>query len=48
VVDVVINPQGARFLARDVKVMADWFTARGLIVDAGLLTAALLSDAGLR
>jgi RIO kinase 1 len=48
VVDVVINPQGPRFLARDVKVMADWFTARGLAVEAGELTASLLADAGLR
>jgi RIO kinase 1 len=48
VVDVVINPQGARFLARDVTVVADWFAARGLEVDAGSLIADLLVDAGLR
>jgi RIO kinase 1 len=48
VVDVVINPQGERFLARDVTVMANWFTARGLEVTAGELIADLLADAGLR
>jgi RIO kinase 1 len=48
VVDVVINPQGPRFLARDVRVMADWFDSRGLAVDANQLTRDLLADAGLR
>ena len=48
VVDVVINPQGPAFLARDVGVMAKWFAARGLETDAGALVADLLSDAGLR
>ena len=30
VVDVVGNPQGPQFLARDVERVSDWFTARGL------------------
>ena len=30
VVDVVGNPQGPQFLARDVQRVADWFTARGI------------------
>jgi RIO kinase 1 len=47
VVDVVINPQGPMFLARDVNVMAKWFAARGLAIDADALIADLLADAGL-
>jgi RIO kinase 1 len=50
VVDIVGNPQGPTFLARDVKVVTDWFLARGLpahLGDAQALTAALLNDAGL-
>jgi RIO kinase 1 len=48
VVDIVINPQGPVFLARDVGVMAKWFTARGLDTDSDALIADLLADAGLR
>jgi RIO kinase 1 len=49
VVDVVVNPQGRDFLARDVAVVARWFTARGLPgVDAGALTRLLIAEAGLR
>jgi RIO kinase 1 len=51
VVDVVANPQGPAFLARDVATMARWFAARGLDLDeadAQALTARLLTDAGLR
>jgi RIO kinase 1 len=48
VVDVVINPQGPSFLARDVTVMAKWFAARGLENDPDALIATLLADAGLR
>jgi RIO kinase 1 len=49
VVDVVGNPQGPRFLERDVRRIADWFAARGLPVgDAGSLLAALRDSAGLR
>jgi RIO kinase 1 len=50
VVDVVGNPQGPAFLARDVRVVTDWFRARGLpehLADAPALTASLLADAGL-
>ena len=35
VVDVVGNPQGPRFLARDVQRIADWFAARGLPPEVG-------------
>ena len=48
VVDIVINPQGPAFLARDVAVMTKWFAARGLENDADALVADLLADAGLR
>jgi RIO kinase 1 len=50
VVDVVANPQGPAFLARDVRTMTSWFAARGLRLDeddAGELTDRLLADAGL-
>jgi RIO kinase 1 len=30
VVDIVANPQGPAFLARDLRIMTDWFTAHGL------------------
>jgi RIO kinase 1 len=48
VVDVVINPQGSQFLARDVTVMAKWFASRGLEHDPSELIDDLLRDAGLR
>ncbi|MEU1607323.1 serine protein kinase RIO [Micromonospora matsumotoense] len=51
VVDVVANPQGPEFLARDVRVVAAWFTARGLPTadtDPAALTAMLLREAGVR
>ena len=48
VVDVVSNPAGPEFLARDVGVVAKWFAGRGLAVDAEALTADLLEDAGMR
>ncbi len=50
VVDIVANPQGPAFLARDVKNMATWFTGRGLRLEDGdvrELTDTLLADAGL-
>ena len=50
VVDVVANPQGPTFLARDVWTMTAWFEARGAVLDEGDardLTARLLADAGL-
>jgi RIO kinase 1 len=51
VVDVVANPQGREFLARDVRVVATWFVARGMSpeqADAEALTSVLLAEAGLR
>ncbi len=35
VVDVVGNPQGPEYLARDVRRIGEWFTARGLPPEAG-------------
>jgi RIO kinase 1 len=35
VVDVIGNPQGPAFLARDSQRMAEWFIAHGLSADAG-------------
>ena len=35
VVDVIGNPQGPAFLARDAQRMAEWFIAHGLPADAG-------------
>jgi RIO kinase 1 len=43
VVDVVGNPQGPGFLARDVRRIGEWFTARGLPAQAGS-PEALLAD----
>jgi RIO kinase 1 len=49
VVDLVANPRGPQLLARDVRVICDWFTSRGLPdPDPPGLTASLLADAGLR
>lgn len=51
VVDVVANPQGADFLARDVRVVSTWFAARGLPAaqaDPAELTGELLREAGIR
>ena len=39
---------GADFIARDVRNVAAWFTARGLTVDADGLLERLLYEAGLR
>jgi RIO kinase 1 len=49
VVDLVANPQGPEFLARDVAVSCRWFVGRGLpdrMADPEQLTARLLADAG--
>ena len=43
VVDVVRNPQGPRFLERDVRSIVGWFTARGLPPEVGD-PAALLDE----
>jgi RIO kinase 1 len=49
VVDVIANPRGPEFLARDVRNVASWFTARGLAgLDVDELTADLLREAGMR
>ena len=48
IVDVIANPQGADFIARDVTNVANWFRARGLPVDAEGLIDRLLFEAGLR
>lgn len=47
IVDLIANPQGAEFLARDVRNVAAWFTARGLKVDADGLIERLCYEAGL-
>ena len=48
IVDVVANPQGGDFIARDVRNVAAWFTQRGLRVDADELLERLLYEAGLQ
>lgn len=49
IVDVVANPNGKRFLARDVKNVLTWFTARGLTgVDEAAVVADLCVEAGIR
>jgi RIO kinase 1 len=49
IVDVVANPQGVRFLTRDVHNVAGWFTSQGLAgIDEAALTAELLAEAGMR
>jgi RIO kinase 1 len=47
IVDVIGNPQGADFLARDVRNVATWFVSRGLEVDADALLERLRYEAGL-
>jgi RIO kinase 1 len=48
IVDVVANPQGGDFIARDVRNVAAWFTQRGMKVDADELLERLLYEAGLK
>lgn len=49
VVDVVANPQGPAFLARDVRNVVTWFAGRGLSgLDDAELTRELLAEAGMR
>ncbi len=51
VVDVVGNPNGPEYLARDVRRVGEWFTARGLppeVGDAGSLLDELLAEIGIR
>jgi RIO kinase 1 len=45
VVDVVGNPQGIDFLARDCRNVCSWFTARGLQLDADALLGELVAHA---
>jgi RIO kinase 1 len=50
VVDVVANPRGREFLARDVANISGWFTGRGLpdrMADPAALTEQLLEAAGM-
>ena len=44
-VDIVANPQGTTFLARDCRNVCSWFSARGLEVDADDLLAELVTQA---
>jgi RIO kinase 1 len=51
IVDVIANPQGAEFIARDVRNVATWFAARGLpadLIDVDGLIERLLYESGLR
>jgi RIO kinase 1 len=49
VVDVIANPHGPRFLARDAHNVAGWFASHGVPeADGDELTALLLADAGVR
>jgi RIO kinase 1 len=50
IVDVVANPRGPEFLARDVANVMGWFRSRGLpehLADPAAMTASLLVTAGL-
>ncbi len=42
-VDIIANPQGMDFLARDCRNVATWFAARGLDVDGDALLAELVA-----
>ncbi len=48
IVDVIGNPQGFDFLARDATTMATWFARRGLDVDAGQFVGDLVAEATTR
>ncbi|MEP6665322.1 MAG: RIO1 family regulatory kinase/ATPase, partial [Nocardioidaceae bacterium] len=45
VLDIVGNPNGVEFLLRDCRNVCNWFTSRGLDVDAEELLAELLAQA---
>ena len=47
IVDVIANPQGGEFIARDVRNVAAWFTSRGLSPDVDELIERLHYEAGL-
>jgi RIO kinase 1 len=49
IVDVVANPRGREFLARDAQNVATWFASHGVMeADGDELAAMLIADAGLR
>src|SRR5262249_40957381 len=48
IVDVVSNPQGRDFLARDAHTWANWFGQRGLDVSGDDLTTELVAEANIR
>jgi RIO kinase 1 len=48
IVDVIANPQGGEFIARDVRNVAGWFGSRGLSIDTDELIERLLFESGLR
>jgi RIO kinase 1 len=48
IVDVIANPQGGDFMARDVRNVAAWFSARGLSLDTDELIERLFYEAGIR
>ncbi|MBW6433968.1 RIO-like kinase [Actinoplanes hulinensis] len=48
IVDVIANPRGGEFIARDVRNVAGWFRSRGLEVDEEALVERLHYEAGLR
>jgi len=45
IVDIIGNPQGPEFLARDAHNICAWFTSRGLVVDEGELFGELMAAA---
>jgi RIO kinase 1 len=45
VVDIVANPNGMEFLARDCRNVCAWFTSRGLSADPDDLLAELVAQA---
>ena len=47
VVDVVGNPNGPQYFARDVQRIGEWFTARGHVCDPDGLLAELRAEIGL-
>ncbi|MEU8657490.1 RIO1 family regulatory kinase/ATPase [Actinoplanes philippinensis] len=48
IVDVIANPRGGEFIARDVRNVASWFRSRGLEIDEDALIERLHFEAGLR
>ena len=47
VVDVVGNPNGPHYLARDVRRVGEWFTARGFACEPDTLLDELLAEVGI-